>query len=312
MKKIIIYIFFILSLHSFSQEILSKEVSLKTDNDLYTSIFRDRYYTNGIFLSYRYLSKEKTEKLFKKIYEIQIGQKLYTPKKAAVVLLSDHDRPYAGYLYAGFGFSNFYENNSILKISSQIGTLGENAFGEETIIFVHRIYGYVEPIGWKYQISNAFAFNANVSYIKSLPQISTSGVKIDWVNSLNLGSIFNNLSTGLNIRLGFKPLKEIKNSISYNGALGNKKQDHKEFFFYLKPLLYYTAYDATIQGSFSNNTSPVTYQIKPFVFTSEIGFSFVVNKLNLGYTFNIHSKKLKSADVPNINSYGTININYLF
>ncbi|MCH3885557.1 lipid A deacylase LpxR family protein [Tenacibaculum aquimarinum] len=50
----------------FSQEKYAKEFSFINDNDLYTSINRDRYYTNGMFFTYRYLAKNNSSTIEKK------------------------------------------------------------------------------------------------------------------------------------------------------------------------------------------------------------------------------------------------------
>ena len=106
--------------------------------------------------------------------------------------------------------------------------------------------------------------------------------------------------------------KDIKQTISYEGNLGTTKGTHKEFFFQLNPSVRYAIYDATIQGSFLNRSSPVTFDLKPIVFTSEIGVFYAKNNFNIGYIYNVETKKLKSANVPKTNDFGTIKINYLF
>ncbi len=312
MTKKIFFLLLLLSNIVFPQETYTKELSIKSDNDLYSSKKRDRYYTSGLFLSFKYLNKKKNKKALKKVYEIQVGQQLYTPQVSTVALLSEHDRPFAGYLYGSFGFSNFYKNKSIFKISSQIGTIGTNAFGEEIMSAIHKTYGFNLPVGWKYQIANAFTLNINANYIKNIPETIIPNTSIDWINSVNIGSIFNNLSTALNFKIGLTPLKEFNKTISYSGNIGAKKHNNKEFFIYLKPNITYTSYDATIQGSFFNKSSPVTYKIKPIVFSSEIGLFYAIKRIQIGYTFNIHSKKLRSENVPNTNNYGSIDIKYLF
>ena len=70
MKYYILIAFTFCSFHIVGQEKFSKEVSLVTDNDLYISTKRDRYYTSGIFLNYRYLSNTKKNHIEKKILEI--------------------------------------------------------------------------------------------------------------------------------------------------------------------------------------------------------------------------------------------------
>jgi len=162
---------FFVAINCFSQKKFSKQISLTSDNDLFISLKQDRYYTSGVFLTYDFLSKKENEKLYKKVYTIQIGQQLYTPFKANVFSIDQHDRPFAGYLYGGFEFSNFRKDESIIRIGGKIGIIGPSAFGEELMNYVHEIYGFVPAIGWKYQIKEAFALNFNVEYTK---QLSTS------------------------------------------------------------------------------------------------------------------------------------------
>jgi len=312
MKKNIIYLLLLITSYAFSQKGYTKEFGIKNDNDLYTSTSKDRYYTNGIFLTYRYLSKKNIGKSTKTINKVTLAQQIYSPQYATVTLKEDHDRPFAGYLFGEFGISNFYQNNTLLNISSQIGYIGSNAFGEETMALVHNIWDLPKAEGWKYQISNAFALNFAASYIKNINKISNSTLGIDLITAINIGTILTNASTGINIRIGLTPLKNIINSIAYNGNLNKTNTKTQELFLYLKPSINYILYDATIQGSFLNDSSPITYQIKPLTFTTEFGISWAFNKINLGYSMFFHSKKLKSQNVPKTNNYGSIFINYVF
>ncbi|WP_410477238.1 lipid A-modifier LpxR family protein [Polaribacter sp. Hel1_85] len=59
MKYFTLTLLIFVSTYTISQEKFSKEISLITDNDLYVSTVRDRYYSSGIFLAYRYLSEKK-------------------------------------------------------------------------------------------------------------------------------------------------------------------------------------------------------------------------------------------------------------
>ncbi|WBX74784.1 DUF2219 family protein [Tenacibaculum pacificus] len=209
--------------------------------------------------------------------------------------------------------NRFYKNENILKTSIQVGTLGSNAMSKELQDFVHTIYGYEKAIGWKYQIKKAIGINLNIDYIKSLA--SNNYFDINWVNRLELGTVYTNLATGFYGRIGLKPLQGIINSIAFNSNLNDSHTNYlnkTESFIYLKPMFNYVMYDATIEGSFLNNTSPITYDIKPFNFTTELGIRFTVNRFNFGYAINYHTKKLKSVRVPNKNFYGTIQLNYQF
>ncbi|MEX6626156.1 lipid A deacylase LpxR family protein [Tenacibaculum salmonis] len=309
-------IFLFLTLYSFtllSQQKYSKEFNFLNDNDLFISPTQDRYYTNGVLLTYRYLSQKTSENIEKKTFEIQLGHHMYTPFKATVNQYMNHDRPFAGYLFGSFGINRFYKNENILKTSIQVGTLGSNAMSKELQDFVHTIYGYEKAIGWKYQIKKAIGINLNIDYIKSLA--SNNYFDINWVNRLELGTVYTNLATGFYGRIGLKPLQGIINSIAFNSNLNDSHTNYlnkTESFIYLKPMFNYVMYDATIEGSFLNNTSPIIYDIKPFNFTTELGIRFTVNRFNFGYAINYHTKKLKSVRVPNKNFYGTIQLNYQF
>ena len=309
-------IFFLLILYSatlFSQRKYANEFSFLNDNDLYISSSQDRYYTNGMFLTYRYLSNNTSENIEKKIFEVQLGHHMYTPFKATVNQHMDHDRPFAGYLFGGFSINRFYKNQTILKTAIQIGTMGTSAISKELQDFIHTIYGYKKAIGWKYQIANAFAINLNVDYIKNIA--NNEFLDINWINNAKLGTIYTDVSTGLYGRIGLKPLQKIVNSIAFSANLNTKNTNFNneiESFLYIKPMFTYIAYDATIEGSFLNKNSPITFDIEPFKFTTEIGIRFTANRFNFGYAVNYHTKKLKSIRVPKGNFYGTIQLNYQF
>ena len=49
-----------------------------------------------------------------------------------------------------------------------------------------------------------------------------------------------------------------------------------ESFIYLKPMLRYALYDATIQGSFLNKKSLVTKELIPLVFELELGIKLLL------------------------------------
>lgn len=315
MKYRLFFCFFSITFCFFSQQKFSKEISFITDNDLYVSVNRDRYYTNGFFLNYRYLSNNENINLEKKIIEWQIGHEMYTPNKSIVVEISEHDRPFAAYLYGSFGIKKIYKKNKILNTSIQLGVIGTNAFGKEIQDFIHDIYGFKKAIGWKYQIKNAIGLNLNLSYISFLFKDSTNTLDISWVNAARFGTIYTNISSGAYMRLGIKPLTNIINSIAFNTNLndGNTSFNNEvESFFYIKPTVRYAIYDATIQGSFLNNSNPVTKELVPLVFNLELGFKFTANKLNFGYTFNYNTSKSRELKYTYGNKFGTINFNYLF
>ena len=61
MKYLFLLLLLFLTVESFSQEKFTKEFSMVTHNDLYISIEKDRYFSNGLFLSYRYITTKFNE-----------------------------------------------------------------------------------------------------------------------------------------------------------------------------------------------------------------------------------------------------------
>lgn len=314
MKYRFLFCFFLITFSTYSQQKFSKEISLTTDNDLYVSINRDRYYTNGFFLEYRYLAKNENKNLEKKIIEWQIGHEMYTPNKAIVINVILHDRPFAAYIYGSFGIQKVYKNNKILKTSLQLGMIGTNAYGKELQDFIHNIYGFRKAIGWKYQIKNALGVNFDAAYSSFLLKDESNTFDVSWVNTARLGTVYTNISSGVYMRIGFKPLTKMINSIAFNTNLNDENTNslrETESFFFVKPTLRYAFYDATLQGSFLNTSSEVTKELIPLVFNIGIGFKFTANRFNFGYTFNYNTSKSKGLKYTSGNKFGTINVNYL-
>jgi hypothetical protein len=314
MKYLTLMVLLSVSCFSVSQEKFSHELSIITDNDLYISSFQDRYYSSGFFVAYRYLASSKRTAEEKRIFKWELGHKMYTPYKSTITNITDHDRPFAGYLYGSFGVDRVYNNNQLLHTSLQVGFIGSNSFAREVQEFIHDVYNFRKAIGWKYQIRDAIAVNFNINYIKTIFKAKEKQLDITWMNQVNFGSIFTNSSSGVYTRIGIKPLQELTNTIAFNTNLNNNQNSSTrevESFFYLKPMVSYVFYDATLQGSHLNPTSPVTKEIVPLVFRTEIGLRFTVKHFNFGYAVVFNTKKSSELKYSNGHKYGSITINYL-
>lgn len=312
-KKVLVFFLFFYSF-TFAQKKYAKEISFVTENDLYTSTYDDRYYTNGMFLSYKYVTKEKGKHLEKKIFNWEIGHKMFTPSRSILQNVNDHDRSFAAYLYGSFGIKKIYKNKSSFATNFQVGVLGPSAFGEELQDFIHTIYGFREAVGWQHQIKNALGLNLNLAYQKFLFKDTGNHFDVTWLNSGNVGTINTDISTGFMTRIGFKPLENFVNSIAFGNHLNNKTTTFFrtiESFLLIQPTLRYALYDATLQGSFLNTGSDVTSELIPLVFNLEVGFLFTANRVNFGYTYNYNSSKSQNLNITNGHTYGSIRLNYL-
>src|SRR6185312_909159 len=110
------------------------------------------------------------------------------------------DRPFAAYLYIGSSLNFLYKNESNLKLSVQLGTVGPNAQGKQVQDFVHDNFGFYHPSGWEYQVNNDLELNLSVEYNKLI----TRGPWIDvsFAGYANLGNGFAGGGVGPLVRLG--------------------------------------------------------------------------------------------------------------
>ena len=291
------------------------EIGFITDNDLYTSSKNDMYYTNGLELFYRFLSKNDNPKINKKITEFRIGQYIYNPRFINAEAVTINDRPFTGYLFAEAGRSFFYQSESVLKTDFQVGFMGPNALGKETQESFHHIIGYKEVFGWENQLHNAFAVQAHVMYSKKMfPAKHNDFIDLHFQSEANVGTIFDGVSTGFLTRISFKKLLPIYDSNLHDASVSSVPQYNiREFYFYAMPSVNYQFYDATIQGSMFSNTSPLTFELEPLRFNAEFGLKYRHNNFNMSYSFIYRGRELRDPET-NTNSgyfYGSIRFGYL-
>ena len=302
----------ILGVHlSFSQKAFTKEVGLISDNDLYTSSYYDRYYTNGTFLYFRYVSKNSS---VKKIHEFQIGHMMYTPQFANSFFPEAVDRPYAGYLFAKYSHLFFSPKNFGLKSSLELGVLGPDARAEDMQNLIHQIYGFNPTTGWNYQISNTFGINMGLVFLKPFSKTSKKRMDFTSTTTLKLGTIFTELNTNIYARINLFStlLNTYSNSTLFESNLNTiATSQKKELFIFIKPQVGYALHNATIQGSLFKYDSPITFGINSFIYELEFGLKYAIKRFDLSYSVIKYSRKTDAIE-EKINTYGQIKIAYKF
>jgi lipid A 3-O-deacylase len=313
LKFLCIVLLGLYGVNTFAQE-YKNELSLKSDNDAYLFVSQDRYYTNGLFINFRHaINQEKLGKRLEKlIYEISLGQKMYNPISGYSPLPQKQDRPFAGYLYAGTAVNLFYKKERVLKIAAEFGTVGPDALGEDAQKLLHDTFGFYEIDGWQYQIRNELAVNLSVQYTQLLHRSGSKNVDFSLDSYINAGTTFSGAGTGILFRTG--RINQLFNSSHTNSIISNKakteKLNKKESYFYAKPQINFIAYDATIQGSMFKNDSPITYDVKKFVFAQQIGFDYSTPRFTFDYSLIFKSREVES--LAKAHQYGIISLAYRF
>lgn len=291
------------------------EFGFRSDNDSYLAYGQDRYYTNGLFITFRHAADQSglNTKLNKRIWEIEAGQKIFNPISGQINDISRVDRPFAGYLYAGASMNWLYSSENNLKLSLQVGTIGPSSLAEKGQVLLHDVIGFYEIKGWESQVRDEFGVNMTAEYNHLLHRSTSQKTDFTLTSNARLGNTFTGAGIGLLFRTG--TLNQLYNSASTASSISNNSKtealNEKEFFFYAEPSLNYIAYDATIEGGlFSDNKGPITYGAKPLVFSQKLGTTYSKKRWTADFFVIFKSREIKSN--AKAHQYGSAALYYRF
>lgn len=296
----------------FSQNNKPYEIGIVLENDSFTSVTNDKYYTNGTEVFYQHLSDE-SNKAVKKIISFKAGQYIYNPEWVKSDFKEFHNRPYAGYLFTELGIRRFYENESIWITDFQLGMVGPLAQADDLQKKIHAVFGFRETYGWQHQIGNAIGVQYNSLFSKKISQqMTTDKMDCHFQLKIDLGTIFTGFSLGSLMRFSLiKPIVSLQHSNFYGASLQKGIKTDKELYVFILPKINCQIYDATIQGSLFENNSPLVFNIRPFRFKAEAGIKFRSNNWNLSYSLLYTTDEIKNSTTSGF-YYGSITTSYLF
>jgi len=305
------------SIPTFAQHKMYKsEFGFKSENDSFLATGQDRYYTNGLFISFRSALNPKSQpdsnNFTKKIIEYSFGQSLYNAQSGAVPNISFVDRPFAGYLYGAVALQYLSSKEVSKKFKVEIGTIGPNAYGFEIQDLIHQTFGFYDLDGWQYQVNNELGLKLEADLLYNTYQSTNQKTDISIPVKATLGNIYTGLSAGVLLRTGnINPLYHSVATQSNVSTFQEKGVKDQEFYFFLKPLLNFVAYDATISGGlFNDDKGPVTFDSKPLIFSQELGVAFAKNRWTIDFSLIFRTKETKT--MLHAHKYGCFDLYYRF
>ncbi|MGL2965592.1 lipid A-modifier LpxR family protein [Flavobacterium sp. XGLA_31] len=284
------------------------ELGLQLENDSFVSTYNDFYYTNGTFLFGNYVS-DKTTTEQKRIHGFRIGQQIFNPRWVKATNPENHNRPYAGYLFAEYSVTKMNRSNSVKAMTFQLGVVGPDSKAEQFQDWMHASFGFGKIYGWEYQIQNTLALQYGLTYSKPIfAKVTSDYLDFQLYTKSDLGTVFTGTNFGILTRLSLsKPLTAMSNSNFYNG-LGTAP---KECYFFVLPKINLQVYDATIQGSLFDHKSVVTFDLKPIRFRGEAGIKFKYHHLNLSGSFVYTTDEIRNNSATGY-YYGSVISSYVF
>ncbi len=190
-------------------------ISLLFENDIFFNT--DRHYSSGVGLNYTTAPSDTpgwVEHLahalpfFGRTGEVrtsyELAQDIFTPQNTAIANPDPTDRPYAGYLYLGFGLLSKSDTH-LDQIQLQLGVVGPDALGEEAQNWVHSIIGDKKAMGWAFQLHNEPAVQVNYERsFKLIPPKSLLGIFFDLEPhaGMAVGNVYDYVNAGFMARAG--------------------------------------------------------------------------------------------------------------
>lgn len=292
------------------------EFGFRSENDAYLAIGQDKYYTNGLLVTFRSAlnpaKNQDTSKLVKKIWALSLAHKMYNASSGSVINISRVDRPFAAYAYASTSLNYYFKKETVLGAELQGGILGPSAKGEEGQKFYHEVFGFYDINGWQFQVKDEIGVNLLLNYQSLLFRNQKRTSDFSLPIEARIGNTFTGLKAGLLFRTG--TLNPLYHSVATNSFVSTYKEAHakeKELYFFLKPSLDVVIYDATISGGlFRDDKGPVVYDIRPLVFSQEFGLAYAQKRWTFNFSLIFKSKELKSA--AKAHQYGIIDLYYRF
>ncbi|WP_457128212.1 lipid A deacylase LpxR family protein [Mucilaginibacter sp. HD30] len=305
--------------HTNAQSSYRNQIGDRLDNDQYINPYHDRYYLAGQFINFTTVLNTSKDcaglfgsTVVKKTLELEVGQQIYGPFASWAREPFLQDRPYTGYLYAGAALNWLYDDESALKITALVGTIGPASLAEKVQKSFHHAFDLKDPEGWQYQLNNEVGLNLEAHYTRLLYRNSNAWLDIAATPSVRLGNTFSNATAAVQVRIG--SLDKLYQSASTNSrvSLGGDKQK-TELYLFAIPQLSYIGYDATIQGGmFIRDKGPVHYPVIHLVFTQQVGLQFASKRWSASYTAFIRSREVGGGSTALAQQWGSIATAYRF
>jgi hypothetical protein len=245
---------------------------------------------------------------------ISVGQNIYTPEDITDPQLIMEDRPYAGWLYVGFGLVANQGSKRYDKLELDVGVVGPLSFAEEVQKKWHSIFGLRKPEGWDNQLENEPGVNLFYEQARRLDKnILSYGLEYDVIPHFggSLGNVFTYASAGLTLRVGpdldedFGPPR-IQPSLPGGGFFRSKIGFNWYIFAGLEGRA--VLHNIFLDGNTFSNSHSVDKKL--WVGDLQAGIAIQVHRVRVSYTQIYRTKEYHKQD--SADAFGSLSISYQF
>jgi len=244
---------------------------------------------------------------------ISLGQSIYTPEDIAVCEMIKEDRPYAGWLYAGFGLVINRDDKRYDQVELDVGVVGPSSFAEDVQKKWHSIFGLQRPNGWDHQMEDELGVALFYEQARRFhTKEAICGLQFDVIPHLGgaVGNVFTYAAAGLTVRLGLNLEDDFGSPRIRPSLPGAGYYQRQDFNFYL-----FAGGEA--RGVLHNifldgNTFAESHSVdrKPLVGDVQVGIAVQVSRFRITYTQIYRTKEYDGQD--SADQFGALSLSLEF
>ncbi len=325
--------------HAKSQASRPNTVTLNFENDLFTG--SDREYTNGVKLSWGsanlddYRNDPCLPAVLKRINRlvgfvdsgnytarnmvVSVGQAMFTPRDRERTTLDPNDRPYAGWLYLGFGY-NSRTDTSMRTFELDLGIVGPQSYAKQSQDFIHDLRNIPKWQGWANQLPNEpglqFTYERKRRFLppmrKTLP-----GLDVIPHYGATLGNVRTFLNAGAEFRVGYSLPDDFGTSAIRPGGNNSAPLSVRDMQtgFAAKGIHLFASFDAqlVLHNIFlDGNTFRASPSVDKRIFVGDaaLGVAWSWRRGKIAYAHYIRTKEFYGQSASQ--QFGSITFSYVF
>jgi lipid A 3-O-deacylase len=250
---------------------------------------------------------------------ISLGQLMFTPESIEARELLEDERPYAGYLYLGFGYHGRTQNR-LDSVEVNLGIVGPSSLAENSQDLIHDLRGLDKFQGWDNQLKDEPTLQlVYENKLRLFRQSLPFGLEHDFISHAGgaLGSVAVYLNAGGEYRFGWELPDDFGTSAvrpaGDNSAPGRgdiRLKPEKNLFYGLHGFISLDGRAVARDIFLDGNTWKDSHSIDKEYFVGEIaiGFSFLVRQWKFSYAQVFRSREFHGQ--KHHHEYGSMTLSY--
>ncbi len=269
--------------NSLIAQTINEQFEIVLENDKFVLI--DRYYTNGLFLSYK--KRIENDFIYKNNADLQLnftlGNEIYTPLNLSSLDTRDFDRPFAGWLFGKIEVAKVTDKFAS-SLALETGVTGRESFSNRLQTWFHKALRIEEFISWTEEIEFKLLFNIKYNHFYDLPLNENNIFQYRILSTIGTKDIF----LENNVYYFFGEMNNLKNSSRVSAI---DITNTKEFYGFATLGYKYVVHNTLIEGGLLKDDILFTTSATNHIFKLKVGGVYKKNRSTFKLIYNFNSKE---------------------